>query len=110
MGNWSEITYWGYGVLNFKPQELLDLDPIIFCEMVESKLKVIKEENEMDMQKLAWQTSIIINCMGTLKKKIKPTDLYNPNATEESKGGLTYISEEEKESKQSELLSTFNIS
>ena len=31
----------------------------------------------MQMQMLAWQTSLLMNSTGNFKKKIKPSDLYN---------------------------------
>lgn len=73
------------------------------------------EENEFNKQMniLAWQTSIIINCMGTLKKKIKPKDLFNPDKDiEGSKGstsGLNYVSDEDHKKLQDDLKATFNL-
>lgn len=29
------------------------------------------------MQILSWQTYMLVNCMGTLKRKVKPKDLYD---------------------------------
>ena len=60
------------------------------------------------MQRMAWQTSIIINCMGTLKKKIKPKDLYN-NEDEDAAKGYKVIDEDEHKQLQDDLLKAFNL-
>lgn len=49
-------------------------------EMVEAHVSYSNDYADNKMQILSWQTSILINCMGTLKRKIKPKNLYeSPN-------------------------------
>lgn len=45
-------------------------------EMVEAHVSYSNDYTDNKMQILSWQTYILINCMGTLKRKVKPKDLY----------------------------------
>ena len=103
------MAFWGYGVFNLKPQELYNMDIEEFFEMVKAHNEYEKLQNDIIMQRLAWQTSIIINCMGTLKKKIKPTDLYNSNDDENAKDGYKVLEEDEHKKMQDELIKAFNL-
>jgi hypothetical protein len=94
-------------VFNLRPKELYSLEPVELYEMVEAYTIARNEEFKVDMQKLAWQTSIIINCMGTLKKKIKPTDLFNPDEGEDNQKGIKSVDKDEHKKLQEELLDSF---
>lgn len=101
------MCYWGYGVFKLKPVELYDLEPVELFEMVQAHVEYQNNTFDMEMNKLAWQTSIILNGMGTLKKKIKPTDLYNPEADTNAPNGVKIVGEEEHNRLQAELLDAF---
>lgn len=109
MGSWADVCYWGYGVFKLKPNELYALDPIELIEMVEGYISYANDEFDKDMHMLAWQTALLMNSTGNLKKHIKPKDLYNPNADEDVPTGITRVGQEEHERLQAELLATFNI-
>jgi hypothetical protein len=94
-------------VFKLRPKELYSLEPVELYEMVEAYTLARNEEFTTDMQKLAWQTSIIINCMGTLKKKIKPTDLFNPDREDDSPKGIKSVDKEEHKKLQDDLLNSF---
>lgn len=94
-------------MFNLRPQELYSLEPVELYEMVEAYTIARNEEFKVDMQKLAWQTSIIINCMGTLKKKIKPTDLFNLDEGEDNQKGIKSVDKDEHKKLQEELLDSF---
>lgn len=85
------------------------LEPIELFEMVNAHVEYQNNQFDLDMNKLAWQTSILLNGMGTLKKKVKPTDLYNPNAEPDAPKGVNVVGEEEHNRLQAELLETFNL-
>ncbi|MCU9811295.1 MULTISPECIES: hypothetical protein [Paraclostridium] len=77
--------------------------------MVESYVAYREDDIDNKMQILAWQTSIIINCMGTLKKKVKPEDLYKPDDKSELSNDAKFIGKDKKAELESELLSIFKI-
>lgn len=78
--------------------------------MIRASAKAEEDSFNSKMQMLAWQTALLMNSTGNYKKKIKPTDLFNPEAR---KGTVEKadISEEEKKKlkkqKQEELLKAF---
>ena len=76
--------------------------------MINAHIEYEKVQNDLIMHRLAWQTSIIINCMGTLKKKINPKDLYSTDDEDDGKG-YTILEEEEHKQLQNDLLQTFNL-
>ena len=45
--------------------------------------------------------------MGTLKKKIKPTDLFNPDEGEDNQKGIKSVDKDEHKKLQEELLDSF---
>lgn len=86
---------------------------IILADMIRACGRAEEDSFNTKMQMLAWQTALLMNSTGNYKKKIKPTDLFNP---EKHKGTVEEadISEEEKKAlkkqKQEELLKTFACS
>ncbi|GAA0703246.1 hypothetical protein GCM10008904_10150 [Paraclostridium ghonii] len=77
--------------------------------MVESYIDYREDEIDSKMQILAWQTSIIINCMGTLKKKVKPGDLYKSDDKSDLPNDVKFIGKDKKAELENELLSIFKI-
>lgn len=77
--------------------------------MVEAHISYSNDTVDNKMQMLSWQTSIIINCMGTLKKKVKPKDLYKSPNELDSNDRINVVGEEKKSELENELLSTFKI-
>ncbi|GAA0092897.1 hypothetical protein UT300009_29260 [Paraclostridium bifermentans] len=77
--------------------------------MVESYVSHRNDVIDNKMQMLAWQTSILINCMGYMKKKVKPTDLYKSKDEQESNDRVKIIGRNKKVELESELLSTFKM-
>lgn len=77
--------------------------------MIQAQIRKDEETFDMDMQKLAWQTALLMNATGNFKKKIKPSDLYSPDYAESKE--QEHISGEDtaelKKKLQEELLSTF---
>lgn len=77
--------------------------------MVEAHVSCSNDTIDNKMQMLSWQTSILINCMGTLKRKVKPKDLYKSPNESDSNDGINIVGEEKKAELENELLSTFKI-
>lgn len=77
--------------------------------MVEAHVSYRNDVIDNKMQMLSWQTSILINCMGYTKKKVKPTDLYMPKDKQESNDRVKVIDKNKKAELESELLSIFKI-
>lgn len=80
--------------------------------MVVAHMRKEKEIFDLNMEMLAWQTALLMNSTGNYKKKISPSDLYNPDDIAEAEQGN--ISGEDsvamKKKLQEELLSTFSDS
>lgn len=55
------------------------------------------------------QTSILINCMGTLKRKVKPKDLYKSPNEQDLCDGVNLIGNDKKVELENELLSIFKL-
>lgn len=77
--------------------------------MVEAHISYSNDNIDNKMQMLAWQTSILINCMGTLKRKVKPKDLYKSPNEPDSIDAINVVGKEKKSELENELLSTFKI-
>ena len=77
--------------------------------MVDAYISYSNDNIDNEMQIRAWQTSILINCMGTLKRKVKPKDLYKSQNELDSSDGINVVGKEKKYELENELLSTFNI-
>jgi hypothetical protein len=52
--------------------------------MLEAFVEEEKRQDDALSQRLAWQTSHIMNASGNYKKRISPTDLYKPMAHNEA--------------------------
>lgn len=78
-------------------------------EMVEAHISYSNDYIDNKMQILSWQTSILVNCMGTLKRKVKPKDLYKSPSEENSCDGVNLIDEDKKVELENELLSIFEL-
>lgn len=77
--------------------------------MVEAHISYSNDYIDNKMQILSWQTSILINCMGTLKRKVKPQDLYKSPNDKDSCDGVNLVGEDKKVELENELLSVFNL-
>lgn len=78
-------------------------------EMVEAHVSYSNDYIDNKMQILSWQTSILINCMGTLKRKVKPQDLYKSPNEQDSCDGVNLIGKDKKVELENELLSIFEL-
>lgn len=92
----------------------MDVDD--FCDMVGATIQAEDERMDEQMQMLSWQTSILINVSGNVKKRYKASDLYTPLAQQKeeakkpvSKGGLVQLDKDEHEAKQQELMKRFGL-
>ncbi|MGL6106131.1 hypothetical protein [Romboutsia sp.] len=77
--------------------------------MVEAHISYSNDYTDNKMQVLSWQTSIIINCMGTLKRKIKPQDLYKSPNEPNIYDSVNLIGKDKKIELENELLSIFKL-
>ena len=92
------------------PDELYRVDLTCLGEMVVAHMRKEKENFDLNMEMLAWQTALLMNSTGNYKKKISPTDLYNPDDVDEASEQGNVSGEDSAEMKkklQEELLSTF---
>ena len=78
-------------------------------EMVDAHISYSNDYIDNKMQILSWQTSILVNCMGTLKRKVKPKDLYKSPSEEDLCDGVNLIDEDKKVKLENELLSIFDL-
>ena len=53
--------------------------------MLEAVIEEEKRQDDMENQRVSWFTAHIMNSSGNYKKKIKPTDLYEPVTLREKK-------------------------
>lgn len=78
-------------------------------EMVEAHVSYSNDYTDNKMQILSLQTSILINCMGTLKRKVKPKDLYKLPNEQDLCDGVNLIGNDKKVELENELLSIFKL-
>ncbi|MDA1509571.1 hypothetical protein PDJ86_22190 [Bacillus cereus group sp. TH36-2LC] len=85
--------------------------------MVNAKMYYRSLDGDTEMQRTAWQTSLLMSATGNYGKKgIEPKKLYKPQfdemgrpiETTEGHGAFTPIDKEEKDKKLSELIAKFN--
>ncbi|WP_353856784.1 hypothetical protein [Bacillus sp. Bos-x628] len=81
--------------------------------MVNAKLYYQAYEDDLEMQRLAWQSSLLMSATGNYGKKgIDMKKLYRPRFDEEGNykedGHFKPIDKDEKESKLNELIAKFN--
>jgi hypothetical protein len=95
------LKHYGYGMLKLKPDEFWNMTLNDLLDMTMGHLEQVKLTDDMEMQRLSWQTSLLMNATGNFKKKIKPTDLYKPldsvDDEEKSTGKKKRYTPEEKE-------------
>ena len=78
-------------------------------EMVEAHVSYSNDYTDNKMQILSWQTYILINCMGTLKRKVKPKDLYKSPNEQDLCDDVNLIGNDKKVELENELLSIFKL-
>ena len=71
--------------MKLKPDELWGMSVKDFYDMFEAHAEQIRLTDDIEKQRVSWQTAHIMNSSGNYKKGIKPTDLYQPLAEQESK-------------------------
>lgn len=94
-------------MLKLKPSELWFLSAREFVDMYEAHVDVVNEELDVEMQRTAWFSSLLMNASGNLKKRIKPDKLYTPLDKQKPKSA-----DEQKEyveKQREELKEKFNI-
>lgn len=76
--------------------------------MVLAQIRLEEEQQDEQMQILAWQTALLMNSSGNFKKKIRPKDLYTPiSEVKEKVEHENLKGAEVKKQLQEELLSAF---
>ena len=99
------------------PDDLFQLTPIEFTDMWLAKLHYQSKDADAEMQRTAWQTSLLMSASGNYGKKgIEAKKLYQPmydtegNIIEkkDSDNKFTPIDRDEKDKKMNELLAKFN--
>jgi hypothetical protein len=82
--DWKELKRWSFGALKLKPEEFWSLTLFELNDMLDAFNHEEKRQDDMLNQRIAWQTSHIMNASGNFKKRIKPEDLYKPMAHKEA--------------------------
>lgn len=99
------------------PHDLFSLTLPEFYDMVNAKLHYQAIESDLEMQRTAWQTALLMSATGNYGKKgIEPKKLYKPQydehgrkvADKEGQGVFNPIDKEIKETKLNELFAKFN--
>jgi hypothetical protein len=106
----------GYGLLGLMPDQLFSLTLPEFYDMVRAKQYYTSLESDTDMQRTAWQTSLIMTSSGNYGKKgVTPDKLYKSVFDKDGNfigntGQETFkpIDKEEKEKQLSKLIEKFN--
>lgn len=99
-------------MLKISPKEFYDLTLIEFVDWSNSVMEYHNRKDDFEMQKLAWQTSLLLNGTGNYKRKINPKDLYiSPYTKEEEEKDNTQIKidPKEKEKRLADLKEKFGI-
>ncbi|MFT8313244.1 MAG: hypothetical protein ABF633_03200 [Clostridium sp.] len=86
---------------------MYEVDINILAVLIKAEINREKHENDLTMQRLAWQTALLMNATGNFKKPVKPAKLYSP-ATQQKKK-VTVEKKEDIEAKRAELMKRFNI-
>jgi hypothetical protein len=79
-------------------------------DMIEARVWAENRDSDLDTQRVAWQTAHLMNATGNFKKKIMPTDLYNPmddSVEGEEKVVKQFESTEQKEDYLQDLMKKF---
>jgi hypothetical protein len=107
----------GYGLLELKHDELFSLTTVEFWDMVNARMLRQYVNEDREMERLAWQSSLLMSATGNFGKKgIKPKklferqfdDLGNIIAKSEGQGVFTPVDKEVKDNKLNELIAKFN--
>ena len=80
-----------------KPKEFYELTLIEFVEWSNSVLEYKNREEDNEMRKIAWQTSLLLNGTGNFKRKIYPKDLYESPYEKEKEKNTTQLKLDPKE-------------
>lgn len=101
---------YGYAFYKMSHDELYEMDVQILGEMFRAVISMDDRKLDLDMQKLSWQTAILMNATGNYKSPVEPEDLYTPiaNRKEEKLETVKNIEVQRKE-KQEELLKSFEL-
>lgn len=107
----------GYGLLGLLPDQLFALTLPEFLDMANAKMYYRSLDGDTEMQRTAWQTSLLMSATGNYGKKgVDPKKLYKPQFDEmgqpikqkEEHGAFTPIDKEIKDNKLNELIAKFN--
>lgn len=100
------------------PDQLFSLTLPEFYDMVNAKMYYNALDQDIDMQRTAWQTSLLMTASGNYGNKvIEPNKLYKSSfdemgnfidSTENGQGEFTSIDKEIKDNKLNELIAKFN--
>jgi len=106
----------GYGLLGLLPEQLLSLTLPQYFDMVNAKLTQSAIDDDKEMERTAWQSSLLMSATGNYGKKgIDPLKLYERRFDDlgqpiesNADGAFTPIDKELKDSNMAELLAKFN--
>jgi hypothetical protein len=111
------VKRYGYGLLGLLPDQLFSLTLPEFLDMVNAKLTIHAINEDKEMERLSWQTSLLMTATGNYGKKgIDKDKLYKrqyddmgePINRKEGQGAFTPIDKTEKDNKLNELIRKFN--
>jgi hypothetical protein len=71
-------------VLKLKPNEFWRMNLTELMDMIDAHVWAENRDSDLENQRVAWQTAHIMNATGKYKKRITPTDLYNPDDMDEN--------------------------
>jgi hypothetical protein len=57
---------------------MLNMDLYVLSVLIKAEIDRETHETDLHMQKLAWQTAMLMNATGNYKNQIKPNKLYEP--------------------------------
>lgn len=83
--DWDERKRWAFGTLRLKPDEFWNLTMNELLEMIEGYVHEQSRQDDAENQRLSWLASHLMNSTGNYKKRIQPTDLYEPLAKQKEK-------------------------
>ncbi len=100
--------------MKLKPDEFWGLTYVEICDLLEAFVAEEERQDDIVNQRLSWQTALIMNSSGNLRKQVKPTDLYRPKYMEGQQEDTSqkvvkkFTSKEEKTKYLEELKSKFD--
>lgn len=99
---------YGLAYCNLDYEYMYELDLYILVKLIKSVMDKEAREQDLEMQRLAWQTSYLMTATGNYKTPVKPDKLYTSIYAQKEKE-KEVINKVDIEAKRKELLETFGI-